>query len=262
LRIFPALVVFVLIAVFIFGPLTTALPVKEYFSNKYTYSYLLNIFLRISYCLPGVFEDLRMANVINGSLWSLPIEFFLYIVLALCSFMTTSKRYIYLMLFIISGILGVFWANRTDKMLVIYATDLRQFFLTGVYFWAGSVFFAFDLKRYFSIPRVIAAFIILLFLESHTNIIYPASCILLPYIILSFGLSSSLKELEWLTKLGDFSYGFYIYSFPIQQLVVMLKPDITISFYLLICSLLILPFAIFSWKIIEQPALLMKPKRN
>ena len=263
LRILPALVIFVLIAIFILGPFVTTLSVKEYFSNKYTYYYLRNIFFHISYYLPGVFENLRVANAINGSLWSLPVEVAMYILLALGSFVTSSKRFIYLTLFIISAVVSIFWANRTDKMVVIYATDLRQIFITGTYFWAGAVFFAFDLKRYCSIPRVVISLVILVVLsrEPFIVILYPVSLILLPYLILSFGLSPSLKELEWVTKPGDYSYGFYIYSFPIQQLIVMLKPDLDLSIYLVVCLLLTLPIAFMSWKIIEKPALLMKPKK-
>lgn len=262
LRIFPALIVFVLIAVFILGPLLTTLTIGEYFSNYYTYGYLCNIFLRISFYLPGVFENVIVANTVNGSLWTLPVEFFLYVVLAFSSFITTSKRYVYLVLFIISAVLSIFWANRSDKMLVIYATDVRQIFLTGTYFWAGAVFFAFDLKRYLSIPRVITAVAILLSLEPYQHIFHAFSLVLLPYVILSFGLAPSFKELEWITKPGDYSYGFYIYSFPIQQFVIMLNPNIHIALYLLICLLITLPLAYMSWKIIERPALRMKPKKQ
>ena len=55
-RIFPALIVCILLSVFILGPVLTTLTIKEYFSNYATLFYLSNIFLFVSYYLPGVFE--------------------------------------------------------------------------------------------------------------------------------------------------------------------------------------------------------------
>jgi len=53
LRIFPALAVVTLISVFILGPAMTTWSLKEYFTSWYIILYLKNIFLYISYYLPG-----------------------------------------------------------------------------------------------------------------------------------------------------------------------------------------------------------------
>lgn len=55
-RIFSALIICILLSVIILGPLLTTLSVKDYFSQPATLIYIKNIFLHISYYLPGVFE--------------------------------------------------------------------------------------------------------------------------------------------------------------------------------------------------------------
>ncbi len=110
LRIFPALIVFTIVAVFILGPLATNLSVREYFSHHLTFYYFSNIFLYINYYLPGVFEKARFVNAVNGSLWSLTIEFFMYTSLAVLSFLVLARlrKFIYLVLYIVSILISIF----------------------------------------------------------------------------------------------------------------------------------------------------------
>ena len=58
LRIFPALLVMLLLTVFVLGPFFTSLPLSSYFSDRTTYDYLLKcstLFTGVVYKLPGVF---------------------------------------------------------------------------------------------------------------------------------------------------------------------------------------------------------------
>ena len=80
-RIFPGLIGVVLFSALIIGPIFTNLPLSEYFTSKITWNYLRNILLYPIYVLPGVFSDYTYPNAVNGSLWTLPIEFALYLVL-------------------------------------------------------------------------------------------------------------------------------------------------------------------------------------
>lgn len=80
-RIFPALIVWISFTVFVIGPLTTSLSMKEYICNSLTWKYMLNCFLYINHHLPGVFENNIASEAVNGSLWCLPVEFLMYLVL-------------------------------------------------------------------------------------------------------------------------------------------------------------------------------------
>ena len=59
-------------------------------------------------------------------------------------------------------------------------------------------------------------------------------------------------------RLGDYSYGTYIYSFPMQQCLVLALPGIG-PWALIGASLLVsLPVAVASWHFIEKPAIARK----
>lgn len=79
LRIFPALIVVVLLSVLVLGPLATTLSIAGYFGNISVLMYLKNIFLYPVYYLPGVFQSNPYPIAVNGSLWSLPVEFSMYL---------------------------------------------------------------------------------------------------------------------------------------------------------------------------------------
>jgi peptidoglycan/LPS O-acetylase OafA/YrhL len=77
LRIYPGLIVSLLLCVFLLGIFFTTLPVKEYLTNIQTYKFLfvnMVLFFGEEATLPGVFESLPWARTVNGSLWTLPFE--------------------------------------------------------------------------------------------------------------------------------------------------------------------------------------------
>ena len=259
LRIFPGLIICTLLSVFILGPALTTLALKDYFKNEHTWHYLQNIALYISYYLPGVFETNKLPNAVNGSLWSLPVEFLMYIIVAIVGFLR-GNRWTFIALAVISAAITFFWAQRSSEMIVVYASDLRQVFICGTYFWFGAVFYKFNLQRYFSISTVVIAVVIMMSLESWPEALSVCAYLLLPMVVLAFGLAYS-PTLNWLTRSGDYSYGIYIYAFPIQQSVIFLYPHMTLNLYLPICLAFTLICAILSWHFVESPALAFKPSK-
>ena len=257
LRIFPGLIVCVLLLIFFLGLLLTTLSWQDYFKNQYTWQYLSNIVLYITYYLPGTFATNRVPNAVNGSLWSLPAEFFMYILVAVFGCIKVNRWFYPFFAFLLM-LASYFWATKSKEMLVIYNTDLRQVVMCGVYFWVGSAFYKFKIKQYFSVSSIVMAFILLCCFEK-SSFMFVAAWILLPIIVLGFGFSYS-DLLHRLVSTGDYSYGVYIYAFPIQQSVVYLYPNMSIGLYLLVCSILTMVCAFFSWHLIEKKALLLKPR--
>jgi hypothetical protein len=62
-----------LLTTFIFGPLISIFSVKTYFSMLVKEMTSFNLISK--YVLPGVFTTNPLPNAVNGSLWTLPIEF-------------------------------------------------------------------------------------------------------------------------------------------------------------------------------------------
>lgn len=259
LRIIPGLAVCVLLSIVIIGPIFTTLPLSDYFTNQYTWGYLQNIWLHIVYYLPGVFEHNRVPNAVNGSLWSLPVEFLMYILVAFIG-LIHGGRWLTALLAVSSAAICILWAQVTTEMLVIYNFDLRQAFICGTYFWVGACFFKFGLRRYLTLSNTMLAMFALLCLEPWVGILAKASWVLIPFIALSFGFASS-RLLNQITKSGDYSYGIYIYAFPVQQAVVYLHSDMDIIQYIAICAAATFILAYLSWHLIEKPALSFKPRR-
>ena len=67
------------------------LPAGEYFRNPATWQYLGAIGFYISYGLPGVFADVPYAGVVNGSLWTMPLEVALYVLVPLVLWLVSRR---------------------------------------------------------------------------------------------------------------------------------------------------------------------------
>ena len=90
LRIFPALIGCVIVCACVIGPFATSLPIGDYFSSPVFVDFFKNIVLLPRYSLPSVFEHNTYRYAVNGSLWTLPVEFFCYCSVA--AFAVTSGR--------------------------------------------------------------------------------------------------------------------------------------------------------------------------
>ena len=78
MRIFPALVVEVLLSAFVLGPLLTRASPAEYVGDVQFRHYLLNILGLVHYTLPGLFVDNPLPRIVNGQLWTVPYELVCY----------------------------------------------------------------------------------------------------------------------------------------------------------------------------------------
>lgn len=243
LRIFPALMVVILLTTFILGPIFTTEPLAKYFTNTKTYKYILSISLiKMQYNLPGVFENNIYKGAVNGSLWTLYYEFACYCIVAFLGHMNILKKTVVLILFLVCYLLSL--------------NGHLGFMLTS-YFVAGMITYIYKDKIKLN-RKLNLVFIILLVFSIYLNLtkyIFPFA---LTYIIICFAFNSKLK-LNLFGSKNDLSYGIYIYAFPIQQIISYLLKD-NIHWYInLIISLpLTLICAYASWNIIEKPFLNMR----
>lgn len=256
LRIMPGLFVAVMFTIFVIGPIATTMSMREYFHNPVTKEYFSNAYLSINFYLPGVFETNLYKNGVNGSLWTLPIEFKLYmLVLALGIIRLFYKRIIILIL----GV-SVFVYGAVNLLLpALYNLDPTQqdYLRCAVYFSMGITMYIFRDKIKFSKKILVVALIFFLasFQSKYGSTI---SYLTLPYIMLYIGLLKT-SAFNIFSKYGDFSYGLYIYAFPVQQTIVHLsKNNISVAGLFLSAFLVTLFLAICSWNLIEKPFMKLK----
>jgi peptidoglycan/LPS O-acetylase OafA/YrhL len=256
LRIYPALIILVLISVFIAGPILTTLSLKNYFSITDTYRYLLTgtgIIIRSS--LPGVFQEKQFyIHGFNASIWSISIEIGLYcslLIMFLLKFLHQKEtfRYVAALIFIMG-----FALLATHPQLSF--TAKRNINLISIFYF-GSFAYAVNISRRAMLLLFIAAAILYGILP---NGIYKTDTNFLLLLLWSipvflFGFSKKIN----LTLRTDISYGLYILAFPVQQIVFKLFGyDQSVIINLLGTFTLLIPLALASWYLIEKPFIALK----
>ena len=256
LRIFPGLIVCILFTVVVLGPILTHLKISDYFTHPNTLLYLRNIGLYISYSLPGVFETNHYPAAVNGSLWSLPVEFFMYLILSILGYLKLPRFG-----FLLSCIGFVFIAVNYESLVITpwipYGTDMKQVFVCGSYFWLGSLFYTYKIPRFFTTSNLLVVLFIWISMSRWPSLFVLAGFLVIPVMALAFGLSSS-PLFKRMTH-HDYSYGIYIYAFPIQQTLAYIQPDLPLPMYLFLASFSTILLAAVSWNFIEKQALKLKP---
>ena len=266
LRIFPGLLVCTTLSVLVLGPWLTTLDMATYWHNEHTRGYFTNVALFVTYHLPGVFAQNKFPHVVNGSLWSLPVEFFMYLLLALLglwgAWFQNQKWGAWLTGLVTISFMALtsLWALPNTESLVVYRTDLRQIPLCGVYFMVGASLYQFNLRKHFNLSNVVLAVVLWLCLSREPHLFAMASWVVLPFVVLAFGLSHHTWLSRWHQR--DYSYGIYIYAFPVQQTLAFFWSHMPLTAYLLSTFVITVALAATSWHFVEKPALKLKPFRG
>jgi peptidoglycan/LPS O-acetylase OafA/YrhL len=264
LRIVPAYAVVVALAALVLGPVVTDFPLGQYFRHAQTWAYFRNLtFVQMHFSLPGVFTANPYPYAVNGSIWTLPIEVTMYVVLALLGrigLMTRAAVTALVALLAIGWFVGgpALWRARPLLLEVLpaaYTVHLALWFFAGSALWVWR-----ERVRYRSDVAIVL--LVLLWFTRGT----PVSMLLfhaaLPYLIFWIA-QLRVAAMNRFGRFGDFSYGMYLYAFPVQQ---------TLTFYggaawphlgyIAGCFVVTLLFAVASWHTVEHPALRLKARRS
>ena len=246
-RIFPALIFVVFLTTFLIGAIFTNLSLAEYYSNQETYSYFYkNVLLFLSYSLPGVFSSNLSAGV-NGSLWSLPYEFYSYALL-LCLFVFGIFKNRNLATLIGIGIIIDAFMGNKFIFTWIQPNDIdRQFLCLSFAF--GCLLALWKDKVKINIELILSSFIIC-YLFRNTS--------LTPYlmyisIFLTLIYLFTRNFIVHLKPRYDLSYGVYLWGWVIQQIWVSLMPGLSSLKLTVLSSFSSVLVGYLSWKIVEKP---------
>ena len=254
-RIVPAYLTIILLQVFVLGPLVTALPLAAYLATPTLWSGLLaSLVFSPPQALPGVFETNPLPVLVNASLWTLRIEVLCYAAtLALAWLGFLRPRRVLLPLAVTWGMLLAIVATRAGHAPVwladirsIAITDCALQFMMGVTAWTYR-----DVVR----PNLALAGAggLAIFILAPTPMAPIAWHAILPFVVLALGLARPLTA-PLMARVGDVSYGTYLYAFPVAQTLLVFLP-LTPVLLVALGAPLTLVCAALSRRLVELPFL-------
>jgi peptidoglycan/LPS O-acetylase OafA/YrhL len=257
-RIFPALLLVVLLSALVLGPVMTTLAPAAYFTDPAVLGYIVrNVgLLHLQFNLPGVFGANPYGPAVNGSLWTLPIEFSLYLAVG-----------------------GAVWALRRLRLPAApsWALLAASAVTAGCWLllWQGSKSGAVLLVPYFLCGAALrlarnwlplhggaaAALAVALALATLGDARLFA---LLASVAIPYGTLWLARHPRWVlpldtARLGDLSYGVYLFAFPVQQTLLALGQGHSPLSLCLQASALVVPLAWLSWHGVERHCVAAAP---
>ena len=259
LRIYPGLIVAVSLTVLLAGLFFSTLPFADFATARATWSHLLHnvtLVFGISYQLPGVFETVPYARAVNGSLWTLPFEVRMYAGLAALWWVTwrlcrSSEHAFAIAATVVALVaLGAHFAWQGPRY-ADHGAMLAAAFFTGaaMYAWRRHIPMSWGLFGLCTAVTLASAL--------HRDAFFVAYTLLLPYMVL-FLAHVPAGGIRRFNRLGDYSYGLYIYGFPVQQATVALLPGLGPAGLLAVSAPATLLCAVASWYLVEKRALAWK----
>jgi peptidoglycan/LPS O-acetylase OafA/YrhL len=252
-RIMPALSMEVLLSALILGPLLTTLTLNEYFQHPEFHRYFLNIIGEIHYYLPGVFKE-NPFDQVNGQLWTVPYELVCYVILSLFAVfgIFRNRKWLLVMVGVYHlGQVGNSIMRPHEGLMTAAGSTVVMCFITGL------LVYRYREEIVWSGRLCLAMFAFSLLLLSVPNGV--RFCALpLTYVTVYLGLTNPPRNKALLS--GDYSYGVYLYGFPIQQAVFAMSAPEWREWYMnfLISAPLAMLMAVFSWWVVEKPVLAQK----
>ena len=257
LRIVPAIIVLSIITAFFIGPIFTSKSLTDYFTDPASWLYvpLTLTFLFDTAALPGMFETVLEKGRINVPLWTLKYEILSYAALAILGAMslfatrTRSLATLTIMAFVYLVIEFVFdWRDQ----LPMIDNAMRFWFC----FFLGAAFYVLRDRIEMSAPigMILAASAAI----SHNTVLFE----IIGNVALAYGIfwlalvpTGMVRKFN---RFGDYSYGLYIFAWPLQQIVVQLWPELTPHLVFTLVFPIVLFLAALSWHFVEKPCLSLR----
>ena len=260
LRIYPGYLASILVAVFVFG-LLGASSKAEYLHSISPLHFSLDILRLHKIAAMPTFARNPEPGTLNGSLWSIAVEFECYLLIMVVGWIGFLKQR--------QWTLALFGISVALYSIVLYPIPGLHHFAAHLpdymedklrvitCFLAGMNLFLYKEKVPLS-PRLLWISLAVLVVTAMTTGFVLAMMVCGAYVIFYTAFSPAVKLNDW-GKRADLSYGIYLYGWPVQQLLIFYFGR---SFNPYALTLIALPLAclcaVMSWFCIERPFLRLK----
>ena len=251
LRIIPALAVEVTLSALLFGPALTSYALGTYFGDPRFAHYFLNMVGDIHYVLPGLFGANPVANTVNAQLWTIPFELQCYLAIGGLATAGVLRRRAVLLAVVLLG--QAIWAWRAISLGDDGGSGGASGPVLVISFLVGILFHLYrdriQLRASLFFIALAGGFVLSGLPHGSYYLPIPAT-----YLTVYLGLLNP-RPVK-LVSSGDYSYGLYLYGYPLQQAVASHGPAthhwwINIGLALPVAFLV----AVVSWHKIERPML-------
>jgi len=212
----------------------------------------------IQHSLPGVFTD-NAIPAVNGALWTIKIEVMFYFMVPLIALLLPkTKKFVLILGLYFFAVCYSTFMNTMAKHLdsnIFYILE-RQLPGQLAFFMSGALLFYYypHFNRYAFVYLLLAIVGYIISQIFGLYIIYPMSLA-----VIVVGIASIGKYLGNWGKFGDFSYGIYIWHFPVIQIFIHFELFDKMPYLTLILLIItVLTLAYLSWHLIEKPFLSRK----
>jgi peptidoglycan/LPS O-acetylase OafA/YrhL len=249
LRLMPGFACCVLATSLIVGPLASSLAPADYFRDAAWIRYILHALTTLGDSpLPGVFQYTgSVSQVVNGSLWSLPAEVLSYGLLLALWLLLPSPGLVALVL---GGAgLAMLLSPSLSSWLPGICYPL-PFFAAGVVMWWLTTHLGISRPLAYLCGAAVVAGALLGFPHQ-------AFACFGAYLVVYLGCQPSPIG-AWIARIGDLSYGLYLFGWPVQQL---LRQSLDLRDPRLMFALSTACTAVLAWGLfhrVEKPAMALR----
>lgn len=265
LRIYPALLVNTLISILLLGAFVTTLPVSEYFQHTDTWKYLSNATaIKLQANLPSVFSE-NPIQAVNGSLWTLPYEVTCYVVLVGAMLATRGRTYRIIALSTLLLLMHIAVLAKIGNLEAATSLERHYYHLSkfAVAFFLGVIcrIIRVDGDR-FRPPLFIGAALFFALLISLPDGVAKTYAGIFAICTTTAAISFHAPAIRLMPHAwGDWSYGVYIYAFPVQQILREYWGPNSLPLYALASAAITVILAAASWFLVEKPAIKLKSRK-
>ncbi len=261
-RVIPGLALISVVEVFVIG-LAFTKDRTWIFLSYVGFRHLWNVTVfSIDARLYSVFPDTNPPWMMNGSLWTIPIECSFYIILPVVMLVFGLRRSV-VPLFLISLLaqpaaryFGLSYA--VPGVSLFTSVHAFPFIDLASYFLAGSAAWIFRDRMPFS-PGMLAISLIGLYAGAQADLGELCLKLFVPYVVLyasmAGGVGTRLKR-----TVGDLSYGIYLFGYPVTLSVIAAAGGLSVYATFAATLAITLACAWLSWHFVEQPCLRLKSR--